>query len=179
MDRLRHSHIPCVLHDEPRTPQALMTRRILACALLPAIAACAAHPVDADTAPVPLDEVTIAAEPEPSPTSESADPADEVQTEVAEGSAGVVIPTPPPAQAVAIECASNSECTPHGEHLFCLFDLGDCGESGRGQCVNRPEICTLDLRPVCGCDGQEFGNPCDAHRAGRSLRSEEACSQPE
>ncbi|MEM1022902.1 MAG: Kazal-type serine protease inhibitor domain-containing protein [Myxococcota bacterium] len=42
-----------------------------------------------------------------------------------------------------------------------------CGSAGReGQCRPRPEGCYDVWLPVCGCNGQTYGNDCEAHAAG-------------
>lgn len=44
-----------------------------------------------------------------------------------------------------------------------------------GVCTVRPEFCTDELDPVCGCDGMDYGNPCMAAAAGVSVRSRGRC----
>lgn len=44
-----------------------------------------------------------------------------------------------------------------------------------GVCTVRPEFCTDELDPVCGCDGMDYGNPCMAAAAGVSIRSRGRC----
>jgi hypothetical protein len=29
-----------------------------------------------------------------------------------------------------------------------------------GSCIKAPEVCTQDDQPVCGCDGETYGNDC-------------------
>ena len=64
---------------------------------------------------------------------------------------------------------------PDGE--YCQFPDGTCGENAVGSCVPRPEVCTLEFAPVCGCDGAEYGNACAAGAAGVSISTMQTCNQ--
>jgi hypothetical protein len=39
----------------------------------------------------------------------------------------------------------------------------------------KPEFCTEQFDPVCGCDGETHGNACAANSAGVSVASEGEC----
>jgi hypothetical protein len=61
------------------------------------------------------------------------------------------------------------------EGLYCAF-RSSCGETDSGGvCTERPQICTRQYEPVCGCDGKTHGNPCTAASAGVSIRSRGEC----
>jgi hypothetical protein len=51
-----------------------------------------------------------------------------------------------------------------------------CGNAdGSGVCRDIPEACTAQADPVCGCDGETYGNACLAASNGVSVLSKGAC----
>lgn len=64
---------------------------------------------------------------------------------------------------------------------YCAFEPGVCrdGADYAGVCTLKPEVCTMDYRPVCGCDGETYGNACAAAAAGASVAYEGACEDAE
>ncbi len=69
---------------------------------------------------------------------------------------------------------------PCAADLYCAFsEEAACGSSDApGACATKPEVCTFQYDPVCGCDGVTYGNACSAASNGASVASAGECPPP-
>lgn len=70
-----------------------------------------------------------------------------------------------------VSCRENAQCD---RAQWCAKQPGVCDE-GAGLCRVRPQLCPLVVAPVCGCDGQTYGNACEAAHIGVNVAHEGPC----
>ncbi|MDJ0920675.1 MAG: Kazal-type serine protease inhibitor family protein [Henriciella sp.] len=91
-------------------------------------------------------------------------------------------PTPPPTpiDATGETCGgiAGIQCP---SAYYCQQPDGECIEimDGAGTCQLKPEVCTREYRPVCGCNGRTYPNACEAAADGMSVAAEGPCDEPD
>ena len=87
-------------------------------------------------------------------------------------------PTPAPAVVCTVDSLGAPIGPPCDSGDFCQLVSGICqtfAAQFSGTCQARPDPCSSNSSPVCGCDGNDYANECEAHSAGVNVAYEGGC----
>lgn len=75
------------------------------------------------------------------------------------------------------QCGGTTGITCGNPKTYCRYEASaECGAADQtGVCTPLPEVCTQQYEPVCGCDGETYGNACEAASQGVSVASQGEC----